>query len=129
MRIDHIALYVRDLEAAKAFFLRYFKAVSNEKYENSKTGFQSYFLTFEDGGRLEIMTKPGLKERAAAREDESLGFAHMALGVGSKEKVDELTAHLAADGYRTLSGPRTTGDGYYESCVEGPEGCRIELTI
>lgn len=128
-RIDHVALYVRDLEAARAFFMRYFGVVSNEKYVNSKTGFQSYFLTFDRGGRLEIMTKPGLKERTGGPEAEACGFAHLAVGVGSKEKVDELTARLAGDGYLTLSGPGTTGDGYYESCVEGPEGNRIEITI
>lgn len=127
MKIDHVALYVRDLEGAKAFFVRYFGAVSNEKYHNRKTGFQSYFLAFADGGRLEIMTKPDLKGNDW--EAESYGFAHIAFSTGSKEKVDELTMRLNADGYRILSGPRTTGDGYYESCVEGPEGNRIEITV
>jgi len=128
MKIDHVALYVRNLEAAKAFFMRYFGAVSNAKYYNQKTGFQSYFLTFENGGRLEIMTKPDLKENCSDPA-EKYGFAHVAFSVGSKEKVDEITRRLSLDGYRTLSGPRTTGDGYYESCVEGPEGNRIEITV
>lgn len=127
MKLNHIALYVRDLEAAKLFFLHYFDAVSNEKYYNQRTGFQSYFLTFADGGRLEIMTKPGLGDCNPA--EEQMGFTHVAFSVGSKEKVDELTEQLHNDGFRIISGPRTTGDGYYESCVEGPEGNRIEITI
>lgn len=133
MKMDHIALYVRDLEAAKVFFVRYFGAVSNEKYINQRTGFQSYFLAFSDGGRLEIMTRPDLKTTGSEQGNgfpaEYYGFAHVAFSVGSKEKVDELTMRLSVDGYRTLSGPRTTGDGYYESCVEGPEGNRIEITV
>lgn len=128
MKINHVALYVRNLEGAKAFFVRYFGAVSNEKYYNQKTGFQSYFLAFADGGRLEIMTKPDLKENCS-EQAEKYGFAHIAFSVGSKEKVDKLTMRLGIDGYRILSGPRTTGDGYYESCVEGPEGNRIEITV
>ena len=56
------------------------------------------------------------------------GYAHIAFSVGSKEKVDELTAQLKADGYEAVSGPRTTGDGYYESCMVAIEGNQIEIT-
>lgn len=136
MKINHMALYVKDLEAAKVFFVKYFAASFCEKYYNQKTGFQSYFLTFEDGGRLEIMTKPGLidktehvREALSVEEVEYMGFAHVAFSVGSKEKVDEMTQRLCTDGYQIIRGPRTTGDGYYESCVVGPEGNRIEIVV
>lgn len=127
MKIEHIAMYVNDLEAAKNFFVKYLKATSNEGYHNLKTDFRSCFLTFEDGARLEIMNKPGMTdaEKALAHT----GYIHIAFSVGSKEKVDTLTEQLRTDGYEVVSGPRTTGDGYYESCIIGIEGNQIELTI
>lgn len=127
MKIEHIALYVNDLEAARDFFIRYLDAVSNNGYSNAKTGFRSYFLRFGDGARLEIMKKPGLAARDSS--DEQMGYAHIAFSLGSKEKVDALTERLKTDGYEIASGPRTTGDGYYESCIIGVENNRIELTI
>lgn len=127
MRIEHVALYVEDLEAARSFFMRYFGAASNELYHNPATGFRSYFLSFDDGARLEIMTRPNL---AGSRQGETkAGYAHVALSVGSKRAVDELTRRLGDDGYEVLSGPRTTGDGYYESCVVAVEGNLIEITV
>ena len=110
MKIEHIALYVNDLEAAKDFFVRYFDAEPNAGYHNPRTDFRSYFLTFADGARLELMNKPGMSDepKPAART----GYAHIAFSVGSREKVDALTARLKADGLEVLSGPRTTGDGY-----------------
>ncbi|WP_024862162.1 VOC family protein [Ruminococcus flavefaciens] len=127
MKIEHIAMYVRDLEAARAFFLKYLGASSNSGYHNKTTDFRSYFLSFDGGARLEIMTRPQLadSDNAIAR----MGFVHIAFSLGSREKVDELTARLKADGYEVLSGPRTTGDGYYESCIVGIEGNQIELTV
>ena len=127
MKIDHIAMYVNDLEAARAFFIKYFKAVSNDKYHNKSTDLQSYFLTFEDGARLEIMNKPMLSD--VEKDVNRTGFIHMAFSVGSQEKVDELTEQLGNDGYEVLSGPRTTGDGYYESCIIGFEENQIEITV
>ena len=127
MRIEHIALYVNDLEAAREFFLRYFGAVSNDGYHNPRTGFRSYFLTFDGGARLELMTKPGLDDPAKAAN--RTGYAHIAFSLGSREAVDALTARLQADGYTVESGPRTTGDGYYESCVCALEDNRIEITV
>lgn len=126
MKIEHVAMYVIDLEKSKVFFEKYFGAKSNNCYHNQKTGFQSYFLTFDDGARLEIMTKPDMQniEKFLART----GFIHIAFSVGSKEKVDEITAMLKSDGYEIISGPRTTGDGYYESCVYDGEGNQIEIT-
>lgn len=132
MRIEHVALYVEDLAAVRDFFVRYFGARANDEYHNERTGFRSHFLTFDDGVRLEVMAKPGVGGGASEGVDlsaERQGFAHLAFSVGSAGEVDELTARLAADGYEVLSGPRTTGDGYYESCVAGPEGNRIEITV
>ena len=127
MKIEHIALYVNDLETARDFFVRYFGALSNDGYYNAKTGFRSYFLRFEDGARLEIMKKPNVFARDSF--EEQLGYAHIAFSLGSKEKVDALTEQMKSDGYEIVSGPRTTGDGYYESCIIGIENNRIELTI
>ena len=127
MRIEHIAMYVSELEKARDFFINYFGAVSNDGYHNVKTGFRSYFLSFEDGARLEIMNKPEIAEKLP--ELQHLGYIHVAFSVGSREKVNELTGKLKADGYEVLSDPRTTGDGYYESCIVGIEGNQVEITV
>ncbi|WP_054199905.1 VOC family protein [Clostridium baratii] len=126
MRIEHIAMYVNDLEATKEFFVKFFNASSNDKYNNPKTGLKTYFLTFEDNARLEIMTRPDVV--SSKKSLMQTGYIHLAFSVGSKEKVDELTTELKEAGYEVLSGPRTTGDGYYESCILGPEGNQIEIT-
>lgn len=127
MKIEHIAMYVTDLERAKDFFVKYFGASSNEGYRNPKTDFRSYFLSFDDGARLEIMHKPQLADDT--EELARTGYIHIALSVGSKERVDALTEQLKTDGYKVVSGPRTTGDGYYESCILGIEGNQIEITV
>jgi lactoylglutathione lyase len=127
MKIDHIALYVSDLEAARDFFVKYFKAVSNEGYHNLRTDFGSYFLTFTEGSRLELMTKPDLTDSGDCLN--RFGYAHIAFSVGSKEAVEALTQKMVQDGYPVISGPRTTGDGYYESCILGFEGNLIEITV
>lgn len=127
MKIEHIAMYVNDLENVKSFFVNYFNASANNGYHNQTTDFRSYFLTFTDGARLEIMSRPQMddNEKTVART----GYIHLAFSVGSKEQVDALTARLQKDGYKVISGPRTTGDGYYESCIIGPEGNQIEITV
>ena len=127
MRIEHIAMYVSNLESARDFFMHYFHAASNDGYHNIKTGFRSFFLTFDDGTRLELMNKPDLTnpENFLNR----FGYAHIAFSAGSKEAVDSLSAKLRDDGYPVISGPRTTGDGYYESCILGFEGNIIEITV
>ena len=127
MKIEHIAMYVNDIERAREFFTKYLDGKSNDGYYKAKTDFRSYFISFDGGARLEIMTRPQLEscKNAVART----GYIHIAFSLGSKEKVDELTARLKADGYKVLSGPRTTGDGYYESCIIGIEGNQIELTV
>jgi len=120
-------MYVRDLEAAKDFFVKYLGAASNSGYHNKNTDFRSYFLSFDCGARLEIMTRPEITD--SHNDIARTGYIHIAFSLGSKEKVDEMTSLLKADGYEVLSGPRTTGDGYYESCIIGIEGNQIELTI
>lgn len=127
MKIEHIALYVNDLEGAKTFFCKYFEATANDGYHNPKTDFRSYFLYFDDGSRLEIMNKPDLANSNKALN--RTGYIHLAFSVGSKECVDSLTNRLSKDGYEVISGPRITGDGYYESCILGFEGNLIEITV
>lgn len=126
MRIEHIAMYVNDLEKTKDFFIKYFHAKANNGYHNKTTDFRSYFLSFDDGARLEIMNKPDMTddEKVASRT----GYIHIAFSLGNKQAVDTLTEKLRADGYPVISGPRTTGDGYYESCILGIEGNQIEIT-
>ncbi len=126
MTIEHVAMYVNDLEAARDFFVKYLGGRSNDGYHNQTTDFRSYFISFAGGARVEVMTRPKLCET-----DQTLnrtGYAHIAFSVGSREEVDRLTKQLQSDGYTVESGPRVTGDGYYESCVVALEGNRIELT-
>lgn len=127
MRIEHIAMYVNELEKAKDFFRDYLGGHPNDGYYNPATGFRSFFLTFDSGARLELMHRPHMDD--AEKSPERTGYIHLAFSVGSKEKVDALTARLIRDGYPCISGPRTTGDGYYESCVVGIEGNLIEITV
>lgn len=127
MRIEHAAVWTRDLERLRAFYERYFGARANARYASANTpGFTSYFLTFPSGGaRLELMALPALADAAPAP---AVGWAHLALALGSPEAVDALAARLAADGVRVRSGPRRTGDGYYEAVVEDPDGNALEIT-
>ncbi len=127
MKIEHIAMYVNDLEKAKNFFEKYFGAVSGDEYHNKKTNFRSCFLSFDGGSRLEIMNRPDMKDEEKSQT--RTGFIHVAFSVGSKAKVDELTVQLKNDGYDVISGPRTTGDGYYESCIVDFEKNQIEITV
>ena len=124
MKIDHVALWVTDLELVKAFYEKYFEAKVGDRYHNPKTRFSSYFLSFDEGSRLELTNKKHLSPRIA----DALGYGHIALAVGDREAVDAKTAQLVADGFPLLSGPRTTGDGYYESVVQDPEGNLVEIT-
>ena len=117
---------MNDLEEARDFFVTYFGGKANDGYHNLKTNFRSYFITFEDGARLELMNKPGMDD--PEKHLNRTGYAHIAFSVGSKEKVDALTERLQTEGYKVVSGPRTTGDGYYESCIIAVEGNQIEIT-
>ena len=125
MKIEHIALYVKDLEKSAAFFETYFLAKKNVLYQNQKTGFSSYFLSFDDATRLELMNISSVSELNTIPR---LGYSHIAFQVDSKEKVDELTERLERDGFTVKSHPRTTGDGYYESSVYDADGNIIEIT-
>ena len=127
MKIEHIAMYVNDLEAARDFFVKYLGGTSNDGYHNKNTDFRSFFISFDDGARLEIMNKPEMAD--SNKELNRTGYVHIAFSVGSVERVDELTATLKADGFEVVSGPRTTGDGYYESCIVAVEGNQIEITV
>ncbi len=126
IRLDHMALFVRDLEMTKRFFEEFFSATSNEMYHNPRTGLRTYFLTFGGGARLEIMQRPDMTQREKKVYDE--GYAHIAFSVGGRPQVDALTERLKTAGYEVLSGPRMTGDGCYESCIAGPENNIIEIT-
>ena len=126
MKIEHLAIWVQDLEKMRSFYRTYFGAEAGQKYFNTKKNFESYFLHFKEGCRIELMRVPQVNEFA---KKEMLGLAHIALSAGTKELVDSLTQKLKSDGYRVISEPRTTGDGYYESAILDPEGNRIEITI
>ncbi len=131
MRIEHIGIWVKDLEQAKKFYTDYFELQAGEKYMNPRTEFQSYFLTFKDvhnSARVELMQRPDIIENAGIAAAQ-FGFAHFAIAVGSKDKVDALTERLRADGYPIIGEPRRTGDGYYESVIADLEGNYIEITV
>ena len=128
MRIEHIAIWTADLEKLKKFYTSYFNAEAGAKYINQKKEFQSYFLRFDSGARLEIMQKSGV-DSANNSGQESTGLAHFAISVGTSEAVDQLTERLSLDGYNVVGQVRWTGDGYYESVVLDPDGNRIEITI
>jgi lactoylglutathione lyase len=129
MKIEHIAIYVKDLEKSKLFYEKYFNAKSNEKYRNPKTQFESYFLSFSEGARLEIMTLPTVNSTSNNVLLNLIGLAHFSVSVGSKENVLALTETLRKDGYTISGEPRTTGDGYFESVILDCDGNKIEITI
>ncbi len=126
MKLEHAALYTNNLEKMKEFYETYFNATANDKYHNPNTGLQTYFLSFSGESRVELMMRPDQVDI-----DKPLyrtGYTHLAFSLDSKEEVDNLTNRLKEDGYEILSGPRTTGDGYYESVILDPEGNQIEIT-
>jgi lactoylglutathione lyase len=129
MHIDHIAIWTQDLERLKTFYETYFGAQAGPKYTNPRNGYQSYFLTFTNGSRLELMVRPDIPLSLNDIQSQFTGFIHISLAVGSMEMVDELTQRLAAAGYPIMDGPRRTGDGYYESQVLDPDGNRLEITV
>lgn len=127
MKIEHLAIWVRDLEKVKKFYTTYFDIRCGKKYVNKKKGFSSYFLAFEEGARIEIMHRPDISEQTG-KAGAIFGLTHFAISVGSRERVDELTASIRNDGFEIIGEPRTTGDGYYESVVTDPEGNLVEIT-
>ncbi len=128
MKIEHIAIWVQNIEVMREFYMKYFNAKSKNLYHNPRKEFRSYFLTFDSGARVELMHKPRLQKISSPHEA-MIGYAHFALSLGSAQQVDDLTDRLRVDGYSILGEPRTTGDGYYESVIQDPEGNWIELTV
>lgn len=123
-RIEHVGLWVSDIDAVTAFYAKFFAARIGELYQNPRKGFESRFLEFGSGARLEVMKRAGVEPRGAA---ELLGLAHVAIAVGDDAAVEALAARLRAEGCQIDSGPRRTGDGYYECVVRDPEGNRVEI--
>ena len=127
MRIEHVAIWTTDLDRCKKFYASYFGASAGPNYVNPAKGFESCFLRFADGARLEAMTTTTLSLVESPPGAQRLGLTHLAISVGSERLVDELTARLRTDGYSIVDGPRRTGDGYYESVIIDPDGNRIEI--
>jgi lactoylglutathione lyase len=127
MKIEHIAIWTKDLERMKEFYLKFFDLSSNERYYNPKKKFSSYFLAFENGARIELMHNPEISQ-LIEKSNLKPGLAHFAISVGTNEKVDLLTETIRKNGYKIIGEPRITGDGYYESVISDPEGNLIEIT-
>ena len=127
--IHHVAIWVADLEKTKDFYVKYFGGIPNKVYHNQKTNFKSYFITFSDGTKLELMQRPDISEIRGRGDKQFLGLTHIAFSTGSKEGVDALTDRLIKDGFILISAPRTTGDGFYESCILDLESNRVEITV
>ena len=128
-KIEHVAIWTQNLERLRDFYQTYFDAQASAKYVNADKEFESYFLSFSSGARLELMRTPDVVEPAGGPGGVPAGYAHLAFAVGSKEQVDRLTDRLQRDGHRVVGVPRRTGDGYYESVVLDPDGNRVEITI
>ncbi len=129
MYIEHIAIWSRNLEDLRAFYETWFQASASEKYINSAKQFESYFLTFSTGARLELMRSSTIADLSDDGQFHPAGYSHIAFSVGSKTKVDTLTNELKQSGIQILDEPRQTGDGYYESVVLDPDGNRVEITV
>jgi lactoylglutathione lyase len=129
MRIEHIAIWTRQLERMKEFYVKYFQASAGSKYQNPAKQFESYFLCFSSGARIELMVRPAISETNHQAGAEIVGYTHVSFACGSEQGVDELTECLRTDGYRVVNGPRHTGDGYYESLILDPDGNQVEITI
>jgi len=129
MHIEHVAIWTHDLERLCAFYETYFDAAPGEKYVNPAHHFESYFLSFSSGARLELMQMQGVPQTKNDPMAQFTGFIHMAMCLGSESEVDALTVRLRADGYRVVDDPRRTGDGYYEAAILDPDGNRIEITV
>jgi lactoylglutathione lyase len=129
MKIEHIAMWTNNLEQMREFYEAYFQARAGSKYRNPGKQFESYFLSFSSGTRIELMSRPGIPKFNNETGEQFNGYSHISLACGSEESVDELTDRLQKDGYRVVDGPRRTGDGYYESVILDPDGNRIEIAI
>ena len=128
IRIEHLALWTTDIDRCAAFYTKYFGAETGPKYRNVAKGFESVFLTFGGGARLEVMSTSTLDPVTFEAGAQRMGLTHFAISLGSDAAVDVLTERLRGDGYAILDGPRRTGDGYYESVTVDPDGNRVEVT-
>ena len=128
MKIDHIAIWTKQLEKMRHFYEQYFSGKSGPKYINPRKNFESYFVEFDSGSRLEIMEKLEVDSKLHNDIENYLGITHFAFSTGEKKKVDQLTEQLRTDGYQIIGEPRTTGDGYYESVILDPDGNKVEIT-
>jgi lactoylglutathione lyase len=129
LKINHVAIWTNQLEAMKTFYCQYFKGKAGHKYHNKRKEFESYFISFDEGARIELMTMPDIVELEAHQLLSCLGLAHFALSVGSEMEVIRITEKLRSDGYVIASEPRVTGDNYYESVVLDPDGNCVEITV
>jgi lactoylglutathione lyase len=129
MKIEHVAVWTHQLEAMKEFYAAFFGARPGAKYTNPRKGFESYFLEFDGGARIELMYRPDIPPTQTDPLAQATGLTHLAISVGSEEAVDALTETLRERGYRVVGEPRRTGDGYYESVILDPDGNRVEITV
>jgi lactoylglutathione lyase len=128
MNIDHVAIWTTQLENLKDYYVRYYNGKANSKYLNKDSHFESYFITFDSGSRLEVMQKPGIPANLNDPIDKQFqGIIHLSFGVDTMAKVDEKLNELRKDGFRILKGPRKTGDGYYEFETLDPDNNRLEV--
>ena len=129
MRIEHVAIWTGDLERLKRFYTKHFNCIAGNKYRNGSNDFESYFLSFDNSARLELMQMPSIPNNLNDPKIQYKGIIHLAISVGSKENVVEITEKLRSDEYTIVSAPQTTGDGYFESCVLDSDGNRVEITV
>ena len=129
MTLEHVAIWTDNLEELKEYYCHYFRGISNNKYTNSEKQFESYFLTFESGARLELMRMVGVPENQNDTVNtQHKGIIHLAFGVDTTQQVDQKAQELEQAGFQILSGPRKTGDGYYEFETLDPDNNRLEVT-
>ncbi|MGI9547016.1 MAG: VOC family protein [Flavobacteriaceae bacterium] len=129
MKLEHVAIWTEELERLKEYYVKYFDGKPNTKYKNAKKNFESYFLEFGSGARLELMKMPQIPENLNDTvQKQHLGIVHIAFGVANTQLVDKKADQLRADGFEILSGPRKTGDGYYEFETLDPDNNRLEVT-
>ncbi len=127
MRIDHVAIWTYNLEGMRNFYIHYFDASCSDIYYNHSKEFRSYFISFDDDCRLEIMEMPNIPKSKNDTKRQYTGIIHFAINVGSRKEVDRITDLLKKDGFKVIGEPRTTGDGFYESIILDPDGNRVEI--
>jgi lactoylglutathione lyase len=129
MTIDHVAIWTTQIEKLKDFYVKYFNGTVNRKYRNNENNFESYFVSFGPGSRIELMQKPGIPENLNDPvEKQHLGIIHLSFGAENMAEVNRKSADLSRDGYIILRGPRKTGDGYWEFETLDPDNNRIEVS-